>query len=511
MKRLILILIILVLSVTLLEGVTGIKANEDDIFFQVKSDFIRVGTEFTVPVFTASARPGIELLSVNISHASGFSRDFPVKRTLPGIGDKINPIKRIFELKELKPEELELIRLLAYIPVRIDLKELNPDIRVGDAVSYKVTALFQRGSQQFNRTTEGTAYLLASLPGITGYHPGDTHLHTSEYGDDRYNAIETIIDNAILKGLKYLWFTGHAQKIATSSNYEEYKKKINTEKEGRILATPDLEMSTRKEYKTTTVASLPTSPLGTKITSWTGNSDDDYFTYSLPFTFLFYGVSYSTLYISTNGFVGFQTTEITSPTNVSIPNTNSPNCIIAGYWRDLNPGTATGDGGVYYIYDYGPSTLKTFVRITYRDIPIKGTTNRVTFHIFLINEDRDVQILHPTSPPSGGTAGIEDIRGEYGIGLSLIQSTRFTIDSDSHYLTHNISSYISNPDPEWKTGEDIINTVNNWSFPHSYGTIAHPFHGYPWRYWTKTSGSSQVKVGGFQGIEIISNRKRSFL
>jgi len=71
------------------------------------------------------------------------------------------------------------------------------------------------------------------------------------------------------------------------------------------------------------------------------------------------------------------------------------------------------------------------------------------------------------------------------------------------------TSYISNPNPETRTGEGLINAVNQQTS--AYGCIAHPYAAnYPWFYWTKASGeSTQVAVTGFRGLELMSNERQA--
>ncbi len=71
----------------------------------------------------------------------------------------------------------------------------------------------------------------------------------------------------------------------------------------------------------------------------------------LGFTFPFYGVDHTDVRICTNGFLSFGTYAINDQ-NVSIPNTNIPNDMIAPMWSDLRVGFWTGtEGPVYWWSD----------------------------------------------------------------------------------------------------------------------------------------------------------------
>jgi hypothetical protein len=59
---------------------------------------------------------------------------------------------------------------------------------------------------------------------------------------------------------------------------------------------------------------------------------------TLPFTFRFYGVDYSQLFVSANGLIGFNSAGLSSSANTDFPNAAAPNAIIAPFWDDLAPG-----------------------------------------------------------------------------------------------------------------------------------------------------------------------------
>lgn len=106
-------------------------------------------------------------------------------------------------------------------------------------------------------------------------------------------------------------------------------------------------------------ATLLVTPSGYQVTtvnySWldavTGGTvvadgADIYTQVTLPFSFKFYGNSYSSLYICSNGILTFGS-GTTTASNVAIPNAAAPNNFIAPFWDDFNP-TASGSGKIYY-------------------------------------------------------------------------------------------------------------------------------------------------------------------
>ncbi len=77
--------------------------------------------------------------------------------------------------------------------------------------------------------------------------------------------------------------------------------------------------------------------------------DDQTRTTTIPFAFQLYGVSSTTLSISSNGFLAVGATSNRDNSPGEIPGPEGPPSMIAGYWMDLNP-VATG-GGKVYTYD----------------------------------------------------------------------------------------------------------------------------------------------------------------
>ncbi|MHA2202946.1 MAG: hypothetical protein ACW991_04600, partial [Candidatus Hodarchaeales archaeon] len=75
--------------------------------------------------------------------------------------------------------------------------------------------------------------------------------------------------------------------------------------------------------------------------------DDSYQAISLPFAFPFYDESFSSVLVSSNGFLTFETDSYPSTTSGTIPQ-NQYEFIIALFWRDLHPDDDYGGGGVYY-------------------------------------------------------------------------------------------------------------------------------------------------------------------
>ena len=66
-------------------------------------------------------------------------------------------------------------------------------------------------------------------------------------------------------------------------------------------------------------------------------ADDAQAAVSLPFVFRYFGQPFSSVTVSSNGFLVFGTSAATAWVNGPLPNTAVPNGVVAAYWDDLNP------------------------------------------------------------------------------------------------------------------------------------------------------------------------------
>jgi subtilisin family serine protease len=81
---------------------------------------------------------------------------------------------------------------------------------------------------------------------------------------------------------------------------------------------------------------------GTRLTL----ADDAQATVGLPFSFRYYGQPFTSVTVSSNGFLVFGGSPATAWVNTPLPNVAVPNGVVAAYWDDLNP--ALSGGAVWY-------------------------------------------------------------------------------------------------------------------------------------------------------------------
>ena len=127
----------------------------------------------------------------------------------------------------------------------------------------------------------------------------------------------------------------------------------------------------------------------------------------LPFSFSFYGTAYTSLFIGSNGILGFQSGTI-EPNNFPIPTFGGPSAFLAPYWDDLAPNLG---GTIRY------QTVGTDFVVQFTNVPRFPTgSGSVSFQVVLkpSGEIRFQYQAAPTTSPSA-TIGIENQTGTVGL------------------------------------------------------------------------------------------------
>ncbi|MBK8553933.1 MAG: VCBS repeat-containing protein [Ignavibacteria bacterium] len=157
------------------------------------------------------------------------------------------------------------------------------------------------------------------------------------------------------------------------------------------------------------------SGVGTPITSWTNSYDDGYTIIALPFAFPFYGTSYNSLKICTNGWVSFDVASSSAVyNNIPIPDASEPNNAIMPFWDDLYIET----GNVYY---YNDAANNRFI-IQYNNVPhYSGGSEGPGPYTFEVILKKDGGILFQyksvLDPLTSNTIGIENSAGTDGLQI----------------------------------------------------------------------------------------------
>jgi subtilisin family serine protease len=193
---------------------------------------------------------------------------------------------------------------------------------------------------------------------------------------------------------------------------------------------------------------------GIKINNWQAinnskNSFDDgqYGPIILPFSFNFFGIENSAIYLSTNGIIKFAPFIDIYASNSQIPNIQEPNGFIAVFWKDL---IIDDSSSVFYQF------FDDKIIIQYNNIANKSATEygRYTFQTILyIDGNIDFKYLKISGKSDDITIGIENFSGNDGI--QIIYNTPYLKDS-TYFMIKKI--------PEWfipKTYDGMLCSGNS--------------------------------------------------
>ncbi|MBE0432015.1 hypothetical protein IBX73_00965 [candidate division WOR-3 bacterium] len=160
------------------------------------------------------------------------------------------------------------------------------------------------------------------------------------------------------------------------------------------------------------------------------NEDADTVTYPLPFVFPFYGISYNTVGLCSNGFLEMGASTYRFGDNGPIPSPAGPRRLIAPFWDDLDPRPEpTGTGNIYYAHDVANNRwILEFRSVGYYDV----TSQRQTFQVQLLDPqyyttptgDGEILFLYDTvMNATGNTVGIED--HTQTVGLQYVYNNNY--------------------------------------------------------------------------------------
>jgi subtilisin family serine protease len=153
---------------------------------------------------------------------------------------------------------------------------------------------------------------------------------------------------------------------------------------------------------------------GTAPQALTG--DDNYLSVALPFTFSFYGTPYANVYVTTNGYLSFNSAGSTF-VNSTIPNPGSPNAAIDAFWDDM-----WMDGSSTVKTDtLGVTPNRRFV-VEWDNVGFfSNTALRVDFETVLyesgdiLTQYRNISLTDGMAQGNSATFGIENATGSDGL------------------------------------------------------------------------------------------------
>jgi len=149
------------------------------------------------------------------------------------------------------------------------------------------------------------------------------------------------------------------------------------------------------------------------------SADDQSVEIPIGFEFDFYGQSFDSLFVSSNGFLSFAAEGASAYQNAPIPSLNAPNGVIAPYWVDFNPAT----GGSIHSVVQGQAPNRTLT-VEWNDVRYYGESETATFQVTLYETSNEIRFRYLEVAPffgSTATVGIEDPAGGNGLQVSYEQ------------------------------------------------------------------------------------------
>jgi hypothetical protein len=173
--------------------------------------------------------------------------------------------------------------------------------------------------------------------------------------------------------------------------------------------------------RTVPVAQVPCEDIRTTGTRTT-ISDDSYSTYTLPFTFNFFGVQRTSILISASGAMSFNTTN-PSVTNYCV-NTTYTSPVIAVFWEHFHPGSSATTGGVY-TQTIGTAPNRRYV-VQWESVVYQGGTGKLDVRAVLKEGKGDIDVCYVNTVGGsatydlgvGATSGIHSGSGTTGLQYS---------------------------------------------------------------------------------------------
>ncbi len=173
-----------------------------------------------------------------------------------------------------------------------------------------------------------------------------------------------------------------------------------------------------------------------------GSGDDGNFgPFELGFDFTFYGQTFDSVNICTNGWLSFTST-VASFNNQGIPNSGQPNNLVAPFWDDMNP---SAGGAIYY-----EARDSQFI-VQYEAVPHYYDSNPETFQVIFNNDGSIVFQYKIVSAGEGCTVGIENGAGDDGL----------EVVANANYLHDELAiRFATVPPLTWVTADPVGGTVS---------------------------------------------------
>ncbi len=135
----------------------------------------------------------------------------------------------------------------------------------------------------------------------------------------------------------------------------------------------------------------------------------------LGFSFNFYGVPQSQVFVSSNGFMSFNSGSSGCCSGLPLPQNDFLNNVIAGFWEDLN----APQGNIRH-QTIGPVGSRQFI-VGFYNNPHFNNGPQVTFEMILHETSNNIELQYGSAPSDGGihSVGIENATGTDGLQIAF--------------------------------------------------------------------------------------------
>jgi hypothetical protein len=181
-------------------------------------------------------------------------------------------------------------------------------------------------------------------------------------------------------------------------------------------------------------------------TAITGLGDDtNVGPFNIGFSFPFYGQSFSSFRVCSNGFLSFTSTS-TAYSNTALPSTSAPVNLVAFLWDDLDFRTS---GSAYYKQTDANTLVVEFV-----NAPVYGSPGSLATCEVILKSDGTIKLQYQRvdSQGSGATVGIQNSTGSNGVQFSYNTASlhaNLAVQFSSANYTSTDSDHLSGIDYSW--------------------------------------------------------------
>lgn len=232
-------------------------------------------------------------------------------------------------------------------------------------------------------------------------------------------------------------------------------------------------------------------------------SDDTYEEVPLDFDFDFYGQTYSSIFVSSNGLITFGAGS-SNYGNTELPSSGEPNNLIAAFWDDLHLGYA--DESRAYIHTDGVSPNRR-VTISWENVKhfSQSSGGDITFQVNLYEGSNDIVVqyndvvfdLPSYDYGASATIGVEDSTGTMGAQFSFDSVDPMLASGDTRIAIGNeraIRFSMTPGDSHTPLAINSLDRTKHGKFyfnaePHPDGSVFYSF--------TSNGGDRELRLVGF--------------